>query len=177
MLKSASVVFFVLMFLSLSGCRKGCIDANALNYQPEANANNGCIYPETFNLTSIGVNYHPSQDSEGEAWDSLDNPDKFIRILNHETDKVLFVTETEEFLPVNWSVDPILSVDSETVILRFELYDKDDDIDVLMDRLVLNLKELTGRSASSVANDYYPESDIIEGENGSGFSMAIIWTE
>jgi len=178
MMKVLKILFFVLLlFVIQVSCRKGCIDDNALNYVPEANTNNGCIYPGTFNLTSIGVNDHPSEDKEGNDWDTNGEPDKFIKIFNHETNEVLHITEVEEFSPVNWTVTPELSVDSENMTLRFELYDQDENFDVLMDRLILRLKDLTGRMAPSASNDFYPESGIIEGENGSGFSMAITWTE
>ncbi len=173
---SLLIILLSLAFFQLS-CRKGCIDENALNYQPEANSNTGCIYPETFNLTSVGINYYPPKDFEGNDWDISSEPDKLVKILNHETNQILHTTDVEEFSPVNWTINPELSVNVEEVILRFELYDEDENAEVLMDQLILNLKGLTGKAEDPFFNDFYPESAILEGENGAGFSITATWTQ
>ena len=157
-------------------CVKGCIDDNAINYDPEATVNKGCIYPEIFNLTSVGVKFHPSTDIQGDEWDLNSGPDKFIKIFNDETNSLLYTTTVEEYTPVTWTVDPYLSLEAESVILRFELYDQDETEDVLMDVGTLDLKSLTGSTAETT-NNLYPGSGTISGTNGTSFTVAMTWTE
>lgn len=159
-----------------ASCVKGCIDSNALNYDSEATANSGCIYPETFNLTSVGIKSHPSEDTQGNEWDSDGGPDKFVKVYNHESNTLLFTSSVEEFTPVTWTVDPTISVKSENTILRFELYDQDATEDVLMDQAQLILKDLTGTTATT-SNDLYPVEGVINGGRGTAFVLTMTWTE
>jgi hypothetical protein len=170
------IVPIVLLASVQFSCVKGCIDSNALNYEPEATANRGCIYPETFNLTSIGVKAHPSQDAQGNEWDADGAADKFIKVFDDESNTLLYTTIVEDFTPVVYTVNPILSIDSEKTTLRFELYDQDEAEDVLMDSVSLNLKDLTGTSATN-NNDFYPVTGTLQGENASIFTLTMTWSE
>lgn len=171
---------YILPILLLSAtqysCVKGCIDSNALNYDPEATANRGCIYPETFNLTSITVKSHPAEDLQGNDWDADGGPDKFIKIFNDESNVLLYTTSVEDFTPVTYTVNPILSLNAEETTIRIELYDEDDTEDVLMDKVSLTLKNLTGTTATT-SNDLYPVEGTLQGENASSFVLTMTWTE
>ena len=177
MTKAIKLLLSVFIFSTLhSSCVKGCIDENALNYDPVATANKGCIYPEVFNLTSVGVKFHPSEDSQGNEWDPNDGPDKFIKIFNDETNTLLYTTTVEEFTPVIWTILPTLSFKAAEVTLRFELYDKDDNEDVFMDQAMLKLKDLTGTTANT-SNNLYPGSGSLSGKNSTSFTLTMTWTE
>lgn len=165
----------VLGIINLS-CVKGCIDGNAINYDPVATANNGCIYPENVSITSIRLSSHPTEDLFGNDWDTSSAPDKFFKIIDDYTGEVLYTTAVEEFLPTSWTIVPNIAVNAYEVILRFELYDQDDLEDVFMDRATLVLRDLIGTSAST-NNDFYPETGTLIGEQNSSITLTMSWTE
>lgn len=163
------------MSFSQGSCNKGCIDENALNFNREATVNEGCIYPETFNLTSVGITNHPATDPDGNNWDLTDGPDKFVRVIDNETDQLLLTTSIETFVPVTWKVEEVLALDAKSTILRFELHDQDDNESVLMGKAILEIEGLTG--AKSETYNAYPESLSFSGNNGVGFTISMDWTE
>ncbi|MFK8045495.1 MAG: hypothetical protein AB8B72_08365 [Crocinitomicaceae bacterium] len=168
---------FAVVLLFHTGCVKGCIDDNALNYDPEATANKGCIYPETINVVSIGINSYPTEDNTGVEWDSDGTgPDKFIKIYNNNSEELLYTTETEVFTPVSWTLDPEITLNASNLVLRFELFDKDENEDVLMDMVTLDIDNLTGTTAET-SNDLYPDSGTVLGSNGTVFKLSMNWTE
>jgi len=175
-LRSGAALLLSIVFVQLS-CVRGCIDDNALNYEPEATFNQGCLYPETINIVSVGIMSHPAEDNTGSEWDSDGTgADKFIKIFNNETNDVLYTTEVEVFTPVSWTLSPEIFLPYNNLVLRFELFDKDENEDVMMDKAILDVESLTGTTAET-SNDLYPESHLFNGENGTGFTVSMNWTE
>lgn len=167
---------FIIVISSIS-CVKGCVDKNAINYEPSATANRGCIYPEIANIIAIQLSSHPISDLFGNDWDVNSPADKFFKIINNDTDEVLYTTEVEGFSPTSWIIEPNVSVNAEDIDLRFELYDRDDSVDVLMDKATLVLTNFVGKTVSSTANDFYPETSILIGKQNSIIALTINWTE
>lgn len=63
--------FFLLLFFNF-GCRKGCTDPNALNYEPTAKKdNNTCEYDSTSTVTNISLITFHYYDSDGFYLDSI----------------------------------------------------------------------------------------------------------
>ncbi|MFK8038028.1 MAG: hypothetical protein AB8B74_07050 [Crocinitomicaceae bacterium] len=174
------LILFLPIFIvgiTCQSCVKGCIDDNAINYDPSATANRGCVYPETANIIAVRLSSHSTNDLSGNAWDNDGTaPDKFFKIINNATNEAIYVTNVEEFLPTSWTIEPSVSVLAEDVDLRFELYDQDDTQDVLMDKVVLVLNDRTGSSATT-NNDFYPEEITLYGENNATIILTLEWTD
>jgi hypothetical protein len=126
MRKTFILLLAITFLFALDSCKRGCRDAAATNYDEKARINEGCIYYQTVQVTAITLLNYPNVNSSANPWDSGDNPDCFIRLVDgtnilYQSDKFDDVTS-----PVTWTFSPVLTIDDED---GFEIQLRDYDTD------------------------------------------------
>lgn len=139
-MKNHSVLYYstiLLIVLSTFSCKKkGCIDADAINYDSDVKENDGsCTYPASAIIKSITINSYPAMDY-GSVWDEGQSdsalPDLQLILIeqnsNYNPLDTAFISKTlpNSLAPVTFNTAVAVSADKLSSIWEFTLYDVDD---------------------------------------------------
>lgn len=176
-MRKISVLLGVVFTLGtvITGCKKGCIDDNALNYDSDATVNNfSCVYPNTAVIAQVKVKFIPAEDPSGLEWDADGSPDQFIKIIDVSTGTHtdLYTGSVQNGVPSYWK--PSISFGAKNKTIRFELYDEDIASNDLMGQVDVNFNDFIGYSEDV---EKYPAAFEMTTSSGVGFVVDVNWVE
>ncbi len=159
----------------LSGCTKGCIDEKAINYDPDATLNKGCVFPTTVTITSIGTSYINAEDPNGEEWDADGSPDKIIVLSDYDNGEVLYSGEVSNTIPYIWTINQDITFKFKDRELRVTMYDQDPTENVIMADVIFKFNDFTG---TFIKEDEEKYPDVLNlSDNFTGIDVYFEWSE
>ncbi|MCB9224684.1 MAG: hypothetical protein R2780_00165 [Crocinitomicaceae bacterium] len=182
-MKNAFQIISILVIASaiLTSCKKGCRDAAATNYDEKAKINDGCVYYSKFQINSVKLVTYPNVNSSAVPWDSGDNADCYMRIMD-SGDQILFQSDKYDNVSteVSWTLNPVITISDLSNYMWIMIRDYDTDyIDSGSELIVKAFFPVSDYisfpgTVSEDGTGKYP--DIIElNEGGATIQISVTW--
>lgn len=171
----------VVAFGTVSCFKKGCRDIDATNYDPKAKRNgNNCTYYTKMKVSEVKVLNYSNVNTSGLSWDSADDADIFVRLLDWNNN-IMFQSDFIENNSgeASFTISPAITITDLTSV-KFQMRDYDngyqDSYSEKMIETYFPISEYTSQGSPVVKEETGNYPDFIEvSEAGATIQIMVSW--